>query len=431
VIGPHRAVAQNQGVQTASRAADDEGRQVVIHAHGHPEVRASHAKTLEITGEATITGRATCVIGVDGDLDPATIGLLRGPVRLTVAAAGLEATGHGVINPDHRVGDRLVVRRSDRADPDTLVLGSTLTAAHLAPAMVTALADPATAVTLTVSETGERRPLVLVGGRGEPVAGGRLGLLWRHADAMVDLGRRGTGAPSALDHGGTVAAILPDTSDPGAQQWLAAAARRGARFAVMPGASALPAGLAPSPATEALLAAGLPPAPVLWLGRVGRRATRGPEITGFLRSPPPVPVVLTVPAGDADAVLGIVAPEHPVAIQRDPLDVGTAVEWTTAADAVAAVAAAPERDVTIVVAPGSADGERVDLDRVVRALAAAGIAPRTLSEALAPLGLNRRRAYQALSERQSTSEPGERQSTSEPGERQSTSEPVREANSRR
>ncbi|MYU48240.1 DUF371 domain-containing protein, partial [Streptomyces sp. SID7803] len=35
-----------------------------IHARGgHENVRATHAKTLEITGERDITARATCVVG--------------------------------------------------------------------------------------------------------------------------------------------------------------------------------------------------------------------------------------------------------------------------------------------------------------------------------------------------------------------------------
>ncbi|NEC03933.1 DUF371 domain-containing protein, partial [Streptomyces sp. SID7909] len=158
-----------------------------IHARGHGHVRATHAKTLEFTGEREITPRATCVVGVAAAFDQEGLALLRGPVAVRLAAGPHVATGTAVVNPHHEVTDRLVLRRSDHASPDTFAFRSTLVASDLDPDFVAALGDPATEVTLTLTESGPRRPLVLVHRRGLPEPEGRPGLLWRAADASVDL----------------------------------------------------------------------------------------------------------------------------------------------------------------------------------------------------------------------------------------------------
>jgi hypothetical protein len=353
------------------------GRRAVVHASGHPDIRATHPKTLEITGEETITTRATCVVGVSARWDPVALGLLRGLVRVTVAAGGRSAEGTAVINPSHLVDGRFVVRRSDdRSDPDTLAVRSTLVSDQLDPALVAALADPATEVTVTLEEIGDRPPLVLLAAAAPP---GRPGLLWQHADARVDLS-----APVALhvafEAAPVVAATLtggPEALPAAALGWLAAAARGGARFLVPDAAG---------PLLEPLLAAGLPPIPALWLGRVDRRAARRHGIADLLRSAP-VPVVLSVPTGEA-----VLAGDTPVAVDDGIPDVGIGMTWTTAGKA-----RYPDDWTTVVLPARDGDGPRADLDAVVRALAAAGVPPRTVSEALAPLGLSRRRAYDALS----------------------------------
>ena len=45
-------------------------RSVTVTAVGHPSIRVSHAKTLELTAEAEITPRATCVAGVSAGSTP-------------------------------------------------------------------------------------------------------------------------------------------------------------------------------------------------------------------------------------------------------------------------------------------------------------------------------------------------------------------------
>jgi hypothetical protein len=369
-------------------------RRALVRGHGHRHIRATHANTLEFTHDTDVTQRATCVVGVDAELDPAEVGLLRGRVRFTVAAAGHEASGEATINPDHAVRDGLVLRRSDYVDAGTLAVAATLTAEGLDRELVAALTDPDTAVTLTLVEVTPPAPLILLRSAGQPVPAGRLGLFWQHADAAVDLGavRDPAGARTIVDRAGIVAATLPGSPDepsPAAAGWLATAAGLGARFALL--------GTPGGPA-EALLAAGLPPTPALLLGRVDRRAVRRPEVAVSLRSAL-APTVLTLPVDDVDAVLAHVVaatPARPVAVTDGRSDVGTAMSWTTAERAGVTVRRVGTPEVTIVLAASPTTDEPVDLDALVRALASAGVPPRTLSEALAPFGLTRRRVYDAL-----------------------------------
>jgi hypothetical protein len=65
-------------------------------------------------------------------------------------------------------------------------------------------------------------------------------------------------------------------------------------------------------------------------------------------------------------------------------------------------AAVESPGVLTVVGPAAAETELVDLTAVARALTAAGIAPRTLTEALAPFGLTRKRLYALLNEQDQT-----------------------------
>jgi hypothetical protein len=71
-------------------------------------------------------------------------------------------------------------------------------------------------------------------------------------------------------------------------------------------------------------------------------------------------------------------------------DLGTAMNQVSADEAVAAPGA------LTVVGPSDDAEDAVDLHAVARALADAGIAPRTLSEALAPFGLTRKKLYSLL-----------------------------------
>lgn len=325
----------------------------VVSAHGHPHLRATHAKTLELTREASVTERATCVVGVAADFDPEELALLRGPVALTLSAGGHEASGTALINPTHEVGERMVLRRSGFRDAETLVTDATLAADDLPPALTEALADPSTEVTLTLTEAAEPAPLVLVG---EP-GGGRARTLWAHADQIVDL----RAVPAEPVEDGIVAVRVPDGIDAVPRKaigWLLAVAEAGARIAV-PG----------DPAVELLLAAGYAPEPSMRLGRMDKAADLPKAI--------PVPAVVTLPADQLPNL------RNRYAVPAGGPDLGTAMTWRGTEPA--------EDVVTVVLAPD--EGDHVALPEVVRALTDAGVPPRTIGEALKPFGVTRRELY--------------------------------------
>ncbi|HET9656607.1 MAG TPA: DUF371 domain-containing protein [Kineosporiaceae bacterium] len=371
-------------------------RTVVLHASGHSQVRATHEKSLELTAEAEITARATCVVGVGMAPSPQA-GLLRGPVSLALEVNEEVARGWGVINPAYGVGDRVVLRRAASGGPETLVVRSTLTAADLPPALAEQLRAPGAQVRLTISEEeatpsgSTRQPLVLVGSRGAAPASGRLAALWENADIAVELpGKAAARAAGVVRDSGVIAATLPDDS---LRECGPHPAMSELTALIAAGDDVCVASLLGDPLLEVMLAAGLPPVPVRWLGQVGRAAARTRPV-----APGPVPSVLVVQRQDATAVLGRLAdayPNHPVGVRSAALDVGTAVRWITAADAPAAVADHPAEAALLVVA-ALESGPSGDLGAIARALVEAGVPPRTISDALAPFGLDRRELYARL-----------------------------------
>ncbi|MCI0687139.1 MAG: DUF371 domain-containing protein [Sporichthyaceae bacterium] len=374
-------------------------RRAVIRARGHPLIRASHDKTLELTTEQVMTARATCVVGVRAELDLVALALLRGRVRLTLSAAGHQVTGTATINPEQAIAGRVVLRRSDQTDPDTLAVRSSLTARELSPELIAALAGGDSTVTLTVEEVVPRQALVLLGPPRPGEATGRRSLLWRAADAAVDLagetepGRAAQRAAGleVVRAGGTVAANVgsPETAAPAAAvEWLSAAAAAGARFAPVSG------GTDP---LLALVAAGLPSAPALWLGRLDRRAVRQPETAALLRNLA-VPAVLTVPVAQPEPVLDAIAATSPgrrIAAPDGELDLGLGLTWTTVEHAATMIKQCPDMDAPLILAavPGA---DATQLTVLVRALAEAGIPARTLADALRPAGVTRRWIYDTL-----------------------------------
>jgi hypothetical protein len=115
---------------------------VTIRARGHAHVRARHPKTIELTTDADLSQRGTCIIGVAAELDPAGLAGLDGPVVVTFTCDGASDVVRGTANAryDATTG-RLVIRRSHHRSPDTLVVGADRGSADLDRALVAALTD--------------------------------------------------------------------------------------------------------------------------------------------------------------------------------------------------------------------------------------------------------------------------------------------------
>jgi hypothetical protein len=131
-------------------------------AAGHPNIRATHRKTLELTREAEMGERATCVVGVAARLDEEALARLHGRVEVTLSVAGLEERVRGRLNPAFRPGDPLVVRRAAAVTRDALVIDADRGASALSRSFVAALADPAARIAVTVEPVDEAAPGVLV-----------------------------------------------------------------------------------------------------------------------------------------------------------------------------------------------------------------------------------------------------------------------------
>ena len=132
-------------------------------AAGHPSIRATHRKTLELTRDPEITERATCVIGVAAELPEEELAALHGRVALTLSAGGESVEVRGRLNPAFRPGDPLVVRRAADVTRNAVVVDADVVAADVPRSFVAAATDPAARITVRVEELGhETGPGVLL-----------------------------------------------------------------------------------------------------------------------------------------------------------------------------------------------------------------------------------------------------------------------------
>lgn len=127
---------------------------------GHPAIRATHTKTLELTPDVDITARATCVIAVGTRAEPAAP--LAGPVRLVlrVGEQSCPITAHA--NPAWDPAGPAVIRRSPLRLPGTFATHADTASADLPRALVAALQSPDAAVEIIVAPAPtEQRTIVL------------------------------------------------------------------------------------------------------------------------------------------------------------------------------------------------------------------------------------------------------------------------------
>jgi 16S rRNA (cytidine1402-2'-O)-methyltransferase len=121
---------------------------------GHPNVSATHDKTLELTRDADISRRATCVLGVASEHDDRALLALRGRVEVTLACGDARETFTATMSPFF-LGDRsLVFRRGPGLRGRTVAHDASKTAATLDRDLVTRLASSDARLEVTMRETG-------------------------------------------------------------------------------------------------------------------------------------------------------------------------------------------------------------------------------------------------------------------------------------
>jgi hypothetical protein len=310
-------------------------RSVSGRAAGHPAIRASHAKTLELAREEEITERATCVVGVSTSIDERALASLHGRVELAIEAGGLTESVRGRLNPAFRPGDPLVVRRAPAVTRDALVIDADRAAADLPRSFVAELARAGARIAVGISLLAEAAgPGVLVV---RPAPGG-----------------------NPVDAAGVAAALAAGERVTLTADLAAAEARAAIHAAHDAGHTVLPApGLSPNAAVEAV--AGLAPGAHVTEG--ARAETLGRRLTAI----------------DGPARGAVVLDPGTPREQYLPWRSGQRLEIPGARGRTAAFAVAPED-------PSPA------IDRA-RALAAGGASTRDVAGALQDAGLPHRRAY--------------------------------------
>jgi hypothetical protein len=125
---------------------------------GHPAIRATHHKTLEITSDEDISQRATCVIAVRATGPDSAVA---GDVRVTVRAGEHQFTLTARGNSSWGPGGPLVIRRSPVRLAGTFATHATAAANDLPRELVGALQDPHAEISLDIEPLPGRLCAVL------------------------------------------------------------------------------------------------------------------------------------------------------------------------------------------------------------------------------------------------------------------------------
>ncbi|WP_158318590.1 DUF371 domain-containing protein [Aeropyrum camini] len=154
------------------------GRWVFFQAWGHPNVRATHRTTFEITSDDYLTPRGDCIIGIRSSVTPRSLpqwfkSLARSRdsiIIVVLCSGGVCDTAVGRGHPGLSFGDgrRMVFRRSSHVGPETVMIGSSKAATDLRRDLVEVLRRGAV---LRVGMTVVRRSEVEGGGLQPPSAG--------------------------------------------------------------------------------------------------------------------------------------------------------------------------------------------------------------------------------------------------------------------
>lgn len=398
---------------------------VVVKARGHPDIKASDTRALELLEGPEMAKRAG-VVALDASYDPEALAALRGRVRVTIAAGRESDSFEATVWPLVHQRQSLVFARDPAVKPRVFAGMASKAAADLAPALKEALRR-AEDVTLTLAPlAGAALPpgtLYLVampiGHQGDlspravdVLAGVDLILAEDTRVARDALAWRGIRTPmtSCFDHnerlrvdlvaarlaeGRRIALVsdagMPLVSDPG-HLVVRAAVAAGATVTAVPG---------PSAALAALAVSGLPSATFRFAGFPPRKGGKRDAFLDAVVSSVDTSILFEAPQRIAAlaAALAARAPDRAVALCRDLTKTSEEVRRGTAAGIAAALAAEPEirGEFVLVVAPApprDAQGGAADLERIVAALVRAGTPTAPLVAALREAaGLSRNEAY--------------------------------------
>lgn len=408
----------------------------VIHARGHANVRASHAKTLELTDAADLTASGTCIIGVEARYDEDALLALRGGVRIRLTVGAHEDALTARVNPLYRRGDPLIVRRNSEPGPRSFAIAASKGAAQLDRALVAALTHPDAELRIDIESLDggddmEAGALFVVG---MPI-GNDADISLRALDTLqsVDLiaaedtrtirsflDRHGIRCRSLsyhdhnergrtvqilerLEAGDRVALVseagMPLLSDPGFHL-VRAAREAGHLITVVPG---------PDSVTSALSVSGLPPNDFRFIGFLPRKRGAREQVLAGLKPARHTTLLFEAPHRLLETLedIGSALGQRDMAVCRNLTKFGEEVLRGTPADLaermaargqvrgeiVLVIAGAPEAG-PVGDADGMADDLGIDVRRLVAELIGAGTPAKVIAGALAAAtGVSRRDAY--------------------------------------
>jgi 16S rRNA (cytidine1402-2'-O)-methyltransferase len=401
---------------------------------GHPNVTATHNKTLEFTRDADISRRATCVVGVSSDHDDRALLGLRGKVEVTLECDGARDEFTATISPFFLGDDSLVFRRNEGLRADTAAYDATKTAATIDRELVTRLASADARLNVTIRELGgepatgalfvvslpigndddigpraikvlERADLVLAEDtRRLRALAARIGIVPARAMSYHDHNeaQRVDGIIERLRLGARVALVsdagTPLCSDPG-YVVVSRAVEEGIAVCPVPGPSAMLAVLA---------ASGLPVDRFVFAGFLPRRSAARQQALRELTALGCAVVCYEAAPRIAETLadVAIVAPEWRVCIGREVTKIFEEFRRGSAAELAVELAAEPPRgECTFVLAPppGSDEGvveagaSAANVDALLRSLLEQGVPASTVAQALKTMpGIGRNEAYERV-----------------------------------
>ncbi|TQJ05750.1 hypothetical protein FB471_5587 [Amycolatopsis cihanbeyliensis] len=373
-----------------------------MRCRGHENISATHENTVEFSLDSEITGRATCVVGVDARF-VTSAAPVAGPIRVTIEADGRSAQVRAGANSRWRPGRNMVLRRGPDRLPNTLGTEADLGSARLPRDLITALSRPETSIEVTVQrDRPEAATLVLYRATGpedrlaaEVAAAGTVFTRDAPASELVaGTDRIRSAAARPIDHDHLRAALAANgralvvaTSGGFTEEIGAVADQRDVRVEVL--------GL---PAEQTVSAVSPRRVPVL---SVDAGRTRG--LVRVLRTATRHALVLRCSHRDFPRVRELLLRERETGIASFAMD----VPWQAERPWRGPVPALPERppggtaDVLLRVEPAEETSEVPEIPAVafVRALLDDGVSPKTLSRALADTtDYSRREAYEFVHE---------------------------------
>ncbi len=114
-------------------------RRAVIYCKGHPNIRASHGKTIEFTEDTTVTSAGTCILGVAAEFDPEAMRQLRGPVLIRMQCGDHHDEVKAETNPVYRLDDPLIIRKRQGAPLRSFAMGADKASSEIDRGLIQAL----------------------------------------------------------------------------------------------------------------------------------------------------------------------------------------------------------------------------------------------------------------------------------------------------